>query len=216
MNNTKPYTEPERVTLYYKQGDTFKDAGVFSCGNCNRVLTVKHPAWCCQPDDVRYPRVPCKRCGKLHKQYQIKEDYCQNCGYKNLLESGKVEILTEEEARKKYPDLVTLLWEPFTDQYYNDPDEAKDNWNDNCEDDDDHRKPTHLFLTQQEKFSINIDSIIEDEVNNASFGTDCDSVGDNIGEEAKKEIQDFFDQWCEKHRPNLYGADMSKAIKVEW
>jgi hypothetical protein len=182
------------LELVLKGGDPNKIA-IWGCGTChNAAATPEMALECCAP-------WKCETCGVELKPHH----YCDACSEKELQAREKA---TYDKAKhvtlEVYPG--DMLFCAHCDEYFWDVGEFLDSHDDGTD------IPTWCYGTYETPFSLDAESIIDQQLEQQEFYEDA--IG-NVSGEAVKEMQSFFDGWLVKNRLTSYMVDHSVVVDLD-
>jgi hypothetical protein len=182
------------IELIVKGGDPEK-ISLYACGSCRLSTKTREEAIsCCAP-------YVCETCGAEVKSY------CEPCSKKE--QAKKSQAVYDKAKKVTYKEYDgQMLFCDHCDEYFWDLDTFLDAHNDV----DDEDFPTWAWGTYQVDFALNANDVICGALESQEFYDDADQ---NIEKESVKEMQEFFDAWCERNPLNSYSQDMSVVVDLE-
>lgn len=157
----------------------------------------------------------CEKCGEIIERGFLKH----NCKWQQELDE-------KERARKRKQSLIDAPFAPpnvledslffysddygYNDGYFEEWDEFFEYWHENGEVDGDER-PEFVWATEPVDMSIDAYDIISNATEEL-----YEDAGDDISDSARKELQDFLDNWCKSCGVRTTYYESKYKVRIPW
>lgn len=159
----------------------------------------------------------CKLCGELLKRGKLVCDCEQAKAVKLQEETRKKKEAFDKApvAPKEVVDNIRCFYSEYfghNDGYFLDFEEFFEWWAEDHEEDTTEDRPEYVWITEPVEMSIDAQNIIEQATDDL-----YEDASEDISSEAKKELQDFLDDWCKRCGVSTtYYESHKYKVRIPW